>query len=101
MKQEPSLNQEEYLNCKRSPAYHQAGFTYTLFSAMFLSIRINNTIIIVSLVVLVVHLGTFPPTRLLSGIKSRCGSLEIKLKETFYATLPVGLCDLVAQLVWI
>ena len=76
MKQEPSLNQEEYLNCtcRRSwriyfsPAYHLAGFTYTLYSAMFLSIGIKYTIIIVSLVVLVMHLGTSPPTRLLSGI---------------------------------
>ena len=37
---------------------------------MFLSIGIKYTIIIVSLVVLVMHLGTFPPTRLLSGISS-------------------------------
>ena len=57
-----------YLICWRicfSPTYHLAGFTYTLYSAMFLSIGIKYKIIIVSLVM---HLGTFSPTRLLSSI---------------------------------
>ena len=44
------------------------GVGHTLYiRQFFLSIWIKYTII-VSLVVLVMHLGTFPPTRLLSGI---------------------------------
>ena len=51
-------------NILQSLAYHLAGFTYTLFQAIFLSFKIKYTIVIVSLVVLVMHLGTFPSTRL-------------------------------------
>ena len=56
-----------YLICWRicfSPTYHLAGFTYTLYSAMFLSIGIKYKIIIVSLVVLVDQLCIQVPSHL-------------------------------------
>ena len=76
-----------YLICWRicfSPLYHLAGFTYTLYSAMFLSIGIIYTIIIVSLVVLVDQLCIQVPDY------CRVYYLEVYLGLEVYLLLSTG-----------